>query len=278
MSKKLLMICGLSATLFASATYADSKIKGTGGVSSIDGSSGGGLIPWATLGSYAMDNEIGATGFITRAEINDFELAVAGVSANYHDRIEVSLARQKFTIKANDASISQDKIGLKVKLAGDVIYGAMPQISAGLVYSKLRDPATAVAVGADSVKGNEIYLSGAKVWLNSIANRTAMLNINARYSEANQYGLLGFGGDDQDKKLQWELAAALFITRSVAIGFEYRQKPDNLSALTEQAAQDIFIAWFPNKNFSVTAAWLDLGEIAGSEKQTGTYLSIQGAF
>ncbi|MDP1931747.1 MAG: DUF3034 family protein, partial [Gammaproteobacteria bacterium] len=49
-----------------------------------------------------------------------------------------------------------------------------------------------------------------------------------------------------------------------------------LSALKEDSATDIFVAWLPSKRFSVTAAWVDLGEIAGAPDQTGFYLSIQG--
>tara|TARA_R110002049_G_scaffold114466_2_gene265637 strand:- start:914 stop:1231 length:318 start_codon:yes stop_codon:yes gene_type:complete len=104
-----------------------------------------------------------------------------------------------------------------------------------------------------------------------------MFNVNLRYSQANQYGLLGYGGDDRDTRVQVEVAAAMFLTRSIAIGAEYRQKPDNLSALREDEATDVFVAWFPNKHFSVTGAYVMLGEIAGAAQQNGFYLSIQGA-
>ena len=59
------------------------------------------------------------------------------------------------------------------------------------------------------------------------------------------------------------------------MGIEYREKSNNLG-LSEQDWKDIFIAWFPNKHISVTAAWLDLGRIAGADDQTGWYLSVTG--
>src|SRR5690606_33954441 len=114
--------------------------------------------------------------------------------------------------------ISQDKLGIKFKLAGDLIYGDIPQISAGAIYSHLRDPAIARAVGARDTHGTEFYVSAARVWLDGFANRSTLLNINVRYSAANQYGLLGFNGDDQDSRWHLEAAAALFITRNLAIG------------------------------------------------------------
>ena len=61
----------------------------------------------------------------------------------------------------------------------------------------------------------------------------------------------------------------------IAVGVEYREKSNNLG-LGEQDWQDVFVAWFPNKYVSVTAAWLDLGSIAGAKDQTGWYLSVTG--
>ena len=61
----------------------------------------------------------------------------------------------------------------------------------------------------------------------------------------------------------------------MAVGFEWRQKPDNLSALTENNARDLFLVYFPNKRLSLTAAWVDLGDIAGAADQRGVYFSLQ---
>ncbi len=278
------MIKRLPATLCSSllclllpvCAQADGRIKGTGGVSSTSGAGGGGLIPWATLTSHSTREEWGGSVFLTKADVDDFTLDVAGVGLNFQDKVEVSYARQNFTIKANDARISQDTVGLKYKLAGDLLYGSLPQIVIGAEHSALRDSATATAVGADKTSGTDVYISSARAWIDGLANRTTMLNVNLRYSRANQYGLLGYGGDDMGARLHLEAAAGIFVTRSWVVGAEYRHKSDNLVALKEESATDIFIAWLPNKRFSVTAAWVDLGEIAGATDQTGFYLSMQG--
>ena len=62
------------------------------------------------------------------------------------------------------------------------------------------------------------------------------------------------------------------------LGVEYRQKPDKLSAFREQDAWDAFVAWFPLKYVAVTAARVDLGNIATHPNQHGWYLSLQGSF
>ncbi len=257
--------------------HADGRIKGTGGVSSIGGAGGGGLIPWATLTSLASEEQRGFTAFATYTDLDDFTLDVVGGGVNFSDRLELSYARQSFTIKANDAEIEQDKYALKVRLAGNLLYGKLPQVAFGLERSHLRDPATARAVGAKDDDGTDLYISAARAWIDGLFHRTSMLNVNLRYSQANQFGLLGHGGDDQDTRVQVEVAAAMFLTRSIAIGAEYRQKPDNLNALREGGAADVFVAWFPNKHVSVTGAYVMLGEIAGARPQNGFYLSIQGA-
>lgn len=266
-----------SSLLISFATHADGRIKGTGGVSSVSGAGGGGLIPWATLTSLATEEQRGLTGFATYIDLNDFTLDVLGGAVNFNDRVEISYARQNFTIKANDAEITQDKFGLKVRVAGDLLYGKMPQLALGIERNRLRDPDIARAVGAKDDNGTDLYLSAARAWIDGVFHRTSMLNINLRYSQANQYGLLGYGGDNQDIRLQVEIAAAMFLTRSIAFGAEYRQKPDNLSALQEDKAADVFVAWFPNKHISVTGAYVMLGKIAGAQQQNGFYLSIQGA-
>jgi hypothetical protein len=275
-------VSALSLSAIPATTLADDaqnkrfgKIKGTGGVSAISGAGGGGLTPWATLGSYAEDGQLGGTVFVTQARVDDYQLDVYGGAFTWHNKVEVSYARQDFLIEAAGVHIRQDKVGLRYRLAGDIIYQRLPQITIGVEHGELRDTAVALAVGAEDTRGTDYTLSMAKAWLNGIAHRTTLLNVNLRYSNANQFGILGYGGDDADTKVNLELAGAIFINRSIAVGIEWRQKPDNLSALTEHHAKDLFLAYFPSKRLSLTAAWVDLGDIAGAPDQRGVYFSLQ---
>lgn len=256
----------------------DGKILGTGGVSSISGAGGGGLIPWATLGTYADKGQRGGSAFFTRVDVDDYELSVRGGAIGFGNRVEVSYARQDFVIKAADLRVRQDKTGIKVRVLGDVIFEQAPQITVGMEHGSLRDKGLARAVGAEHTGGTDYTVSVAKAWLNGIASRTTLLNVNMRYGQANQFGILGYGGDDQGGKWTSEIAAAVFLSREIVVGAEYRQKPDNLAALREDDAKDLFIAWFPNKRVSLTAAWVDLGEIAGAANQRGAYVSAQLSF
>jgi DNA-binding NtrC family response regulator len=71
-----------------------------------------------------------------------------------------------------------------------------------------------------------------------------------------------------------ELSAAVWLNDDVLLGAEYRAKPNNLSALREDNAADVFLAWAPVKNLSATIAWTDLGSIAGKPTQRGIYISV----
>ena len=118
----------------------------------------------------------------------------------------------------------------------------------------------------------------ANAWINGPFHRTAFANANLRYTEANELGLLGYGGPESNTGLLFEAATSIFITKGIALGLEYRQKRNHLSWVKEDSWNDVFIAWCPSKAVSVTAAYLDLGEVAGQESQQGTYLSLQASF
>ena len=81
---------------------------------------------------------------------------------------------------------------------------------------------------------------------------------------------------------------AWLVNRQLAVGAEARAKPDNLNrsvlgtgALKEDDWYDVLVVWAPNKNVSLTVAWVDLGKIVPAlqpKRQTGGYLSAQIAF
>ena len=98
-----------------------------------------------------------------------------------------------------------------------------------------------------------------------------------RATRANEIGLLGFGrADDNGYDLVGEVSAAMFFNPEVALGAEYRQKPDGLPGLGESDWRDVFVAWVPNRRFSLAVAWVDLGTIAARPNQDGVFVSMTG--
>ena len=104
-------------------TPGNGKLLLTGGVSSIDGAAGGGLTPWAMVGSYATTGEFGGIAFITHATTQTDTLARSGASAGFDDCFELSLARQEFnaSVVVPDTALRLDIVGIKLRVAGDAV-------------------------------------------------------------------------------------------------------------------------------------------------------------
>ncbi|OOW70603.1 hypothetical protein Xmar_05020 [Xanthomonas axonopodis pv. martyniicola] len=277
-------VAGVFAPLHALA--GDGRLLATGGVSMIEGSSGGGIVPWATLSGYGTRDELGTVAFATHVDSGDYRLDVQGAALTVGNRLELSLARQRLDLGTLQDqlglpwnALGQDVFGAKVRLAGDLVYGHAPQVSLGVQYKRLRNGTLPLAIGARDDHGTDIYLSASRLLLQGAAGYQLLLNGTLRATRANQAGLLGFGGDRRNSyRLVPEVSAAVVLSPSWAVGVEYRDKPNNLGFAREQAWADAFVAWFPNKHVSLTAAWADLGDIATLADQRGPYLSLQVAF
>lgn len=267
----------LSLLLVNPSIAADGKIILTPGISQIEGAAGGGFVPWAQLAGYGSQDEIAGNIFCSRGDTDDYHLNVCGAQLSLYDRIEFSLAQQQFHVDALDTHIEQRVFGAKIRLYGDIIYSRFPQLSIGMQHKALEDATVAELLGADDDSGVDLYLAASKLHLGAIAGYNWFWNVTARSTKANQIGLLGYGGGDDERELLIEASTAILLGRHLAVGIEYRQKPDNL-AVKEDDWSNVFVAWFPNKNLSLTAAYLDLGDIAGARSQRGSYFSITGYF
>lgn len=259
------------------ALAADGKLIGTAGLTQVEGSGGGGIVPWATISGYDSRDQISATATATQVDVDDYRLNVLAASLSLYDRVELSIAHQRFDLKSLGGEIKQNVFGLKYRVYGDVVFSDWPQISVGLQHKRLENGAIAAAVGADnSSSGTDFYVAATKVHLGAIGGYNAVWNLAARATKANQMGLLGYGGvQNSSYELMLEASAGILFSRHLAVGVEYRQKPDNLG-LGEDDWMDFFVAYIPSKNFNMTLAWADLGSIAGAQGQKGLYLSFNG--
>ena len=265
----------------AGGAIAGERLLATGGVTQIEGAAGGGLVPWALIAGDGTRDQIGVTAFHTNIEIDDFRLKSSGIAVGIHDRVELSLTRQLFSLgtTAPGQSIRQDVVGAKVRIAGDAVIDQdswMPQVAVGIQHKRNRDWAIPFALGASKANGTDFYVSATKLYLAGFAGRNLLLNATLRATKANQLGLLGFGGDKRNRyQAQFETSAAVFLTDSFAVGAEYRFKPDNLSVFPEDNYSDFFAAWFFSKHASATLAYARLGQIADKRNQDGVYISLQ---
>lgn len=261
----------------------EGRLKATGGLVTIEGAAGGGLVPWAVLSGLSTRPGFDAVAGVSVTAVGDFRLESIGLSASWNDRFELSLARQQFSIDRGllpegfDRHLRQHVLGAKLRIAGDLIYGELPQMALGLQYKRNSDDALASALGARRDHDVEAYFSVTRLILDGPFHRNWLLNGSLRATRANETGLLGFGaaGDD-DYDLVGEFSTALFLNPEFALGAEYRQKPKGLAGLGESDWRDVFVAWFPTPRFSLALAWVDLGTIAARPDQDGVFLSMTG--
>ncbi len=276
----LIAACGLA---MISPAYAEiGRLSATNALISIDGATGGGLVPLATIGSLSERGQWGAQASMSRAQTDTYALNVLGVALGFGNRLELSWARQRFDISKLGlpiSSLEQDVVGAKVRLAGDLIYDDLPQFTAGVQYRRLRDDTLPLLLGARDGSDVEAYLTVSRLFLNGPFKRNLLLSAGVRATRANQLGLLGYGGDrGNSHELVFEGAAALFLNPQWAIGAEYRGKSGNLSAAPEDDWTDLFIGYFPNPHLSVALARLNLGDIAGQTNERGYYLNVQATW
>lgn len=262
------------------------KLLLTGGVSQIEGAAGGGLTPWAVIGGYGTQDQIGANAFYTRVNVQDYHLDDAGALVGIDNRVEFSVAQQRFNTEDVGAALGlgrgftfrQNVVGVKVRLFGDAVLEQdswVPQVSVGAQYKKNNQGAILHAIGAKSDHGIDYYVSATKLYL----SQSVLVNATLRFTKANQIGILGFGGDRHDAyHAEFEGSLAYLLSRNWAVGAEYRQKPDNLGIAHENDWYDAFVAWAPTKNVSVTLAYAHLGNIVIKDNQRGLYASVQVGF
>ena len=262
----------------------NAKLLLTNAVSAVDGASGGGISNWATIAGRQETRGVGVQAHVTAVLLPDFFYQSHGVALGIADRIELSYARQNLDTQDVGAALgigqgymlNQDVFGAKVRLFGDVVYGntMVPQVAVGAQYKRSLDGAVASAVGAAHDEGVDVTLSATKLLL----SHSVLVNTTARLTKANQNGLLGFGSVlDDSYAVQFEGAVAYQFSRRFVMGTEFRTKPDNLG-LGEGDWFDVFAAYAPSDNLTVTAAYADLGSIATFTGQRGAFLQAQVAF
>lgn len=292
-------LLALASLNVSPALASTGKLVLTGGISTIEGAGGGGLTPWAMIGTQATENEIGVAANLSYGRTNDYRLETKSVMLGWNERVELSLGQQSFDtgitgralVGPQGVDLEQTIIGAKVRLFGDAILDAdrlMPAVSVGVQHKRLDagDLAPILRGLNASTSGTDFYVAATKLFL----KQGVLVNGTLRATKANQNGLLGFGGNNNTSyELMPEFSVAKMLRDNLAIGAEYRFMPNNLkldtpngNGLAADDWKDIFVVWAPSKNLSLTAAYVDLGRIVpattNGRDQTGFYLSAQLAF
>ncbi|HEU0234274.1 MAG TPA: DUF3034 family protein [Gallionella sp.] len=260
----------------------------------VEGSAGGGLVPMALM--HPQGPLVSYTNLATQ----NYGIQSIAVGGTVMDRVEVSLAHQMVnaaavgTALAVDNRINQNIFGLKVKVLdmGDstpqVAIGLQAKSSSGAILDYLK---TNNAISSTS--GTDLYAVATKVV--TVGGKGVVLNGVLRATKANTMGILGFGGGTAaggktGYSVKPELSAGVFLADNIIFGGEYRAKPNNVSnavlGFKEEGAYSLFMAYIVNKNMTITAAYVNLGQVGPSQaalatmakKQDGMYWQLQTNF
>lgn len=263
----------------------------------VEGSAGGGVVPMALM--HPQGPLISYTNLTTQ----NFGIQSIAIGGTIADRAEVSLGHLMTTVPTiyctagfcTDNRITVNTLGLKVKVLD--MSDSAPQVAIGLQHksssgSLLDVLQTAGAISGKS--GTDVYAVATKVV--TMGGKGVVLNGVLRATKANQMGILGFGGGTAaggktSYSVEPEVSVGVFLADNVIFGGEYRAKPNNISAaagglgVKEEGAYTLFMAYIPNKNMTITAAYANLGQVGastaavgGTARQDGMYLQLQANF
>jgi hypothetical protein len=232
--------------------YNDGKVLATPGVQMVDGASGGGITPWATITGYETRDGINGTLHFTYVNLPNYSLDSLGAAVGFYDRLELSYSYDILPtgstfdtvglltgvlsgsggnnagIDAWNTTIKMQVFGAKVRLFGEAIYDSdnlIPQVSAGAFFKYNHNKQLLETLGAAKNNGNEYYLAATKIFF----PLSTLLNVTLRYSDANEDGLTGFGGPNGSKhQIRPEVSLAYLLAKNTAVGGEWMKHGDNL--------------------------------------------------
>ena len=284
----------------------------------IEGEGGGAIVPWAYTSNASKDGGVGMPAASIWTWVSDsYTINFWPVAVSIGDRIELGFAYQNLDISTLKSDLRDDSyvaLGGAARLDAELDNLQMitahakfqfvkesenwPAMAVSVSYKKaldvdelddnLSDDARAVLgagapkvlkyMGVDDDDGFEVNLMATKLWKTKIPLLTAF---NLRYTQANQLGFLGFS---DDWSLNPEFTLAILPESNVAIGVEFRYKPDELKSVNdylnangggavaatgnlndysfkEDHFVDFFVAYLPTPNLTIAAGVANIGNV-----------------
>jgi len=268
------------------------RLLATGGVSTIEGAGGGGIVPWALITGYGTDKQIGGSVYGTGVTTGGLSASDGGIAIGLFDRVEISYSHYSLylgnqyapvvtdTLNGGSHTLDENNEGIKVRLFGDAIYDEyIPQVSAGVIFQQSQNKTLVEAIGARP-DGQTYYVAATKLLFDAFLGRDVLLDGDLIETKAYQLGLLGFGSsDDNGYHAEFAGSVAVLLNRGLAVGAEYRTMPRENKAVGHASNYaDLFVAYFPTQHVSITAAYAYLGDVAPAVDAPGKSTKNQSAF
>ncbi len=288
----------------------------------IDSGGGGAIVPWAYISNAPKGGGVGMpAGSIWTWVSDSYTINFWPVAVSIGDRIELGIAYQNLDISTLKSDLRSDSLAalpnvLDTKLDNVQMITAhakfqflketesLPAMAISVSYKKALDvdevndnltsgarntlgasaPEVLKWMGLDDDAGFEFNLMATKLWKTKIPILTA---VNLRYTQAHQLGFLGFS---DDWSINPEFTLAILPEPNIAIGVEYRKKPDEYKSLNrylganggaaagyrplddysfgEDDFIDFFVAYLPTPNLTIAAGVANIGNVVHRETKS----------
>ncbi len=288
----------------------------------IEGEGGGAIVPWAYVSNPSTDGGIGKPAVSLWTWVSDsYTINFWPVAVTVGDRLEFGFAYQNLDISTLKSDLRNDstpvlgavnrldtKLDNLQMITAHAKYqfvkesASLPAMAISVSYKKALDvdelddnltdnvrnalgaglPKVLKTMGVDDDDGFEVNLMATKLWKTKIPLLTA---VNLRYTQANQLGFLGFS---DDWSLNPEVTLAILPAANVAVGVEFRYKPDALKSVNDYlningvASQstlndysfkedhfvDFFVAYLPTPNLTIAAGVANIGNVVHRETKS----------
>ncbi len=290
----------------------------------IDSGGGGAIVPWAYISNAPKKGGIGMPAASIWTWVSDsYTINFWPVAVSIGDRLELGFAYQNLDISTLKSDLRGDSAAALGANRLDTKLDNLQMITAHAKFQFVKEsenwPAMAISVsykkaldvdelddnltanvrnaglvaangpkvmewmGVDDDDGFEVNLMATKLWKTKIPILTA---VNLRYTQANQLGFLGFS---DDWSLNPEFTLAILPEPNVAIGIEYRKKPDELKSVNDYLRAntavpglgtlndytfgeddfiDFFVAYLPTPNLTIAAGIANIGNVVHRETKS----------
>lgn len=228
-------------------------------------------------------------------------LGFGSITETLGDRVELGYAFQTLSLDdlpndieaATGVKISDDFVNLhnfnaRVALVKESEFGQswMPAITAGVHY-KYNDTistmdselgGTLTSIGIEDNSGFDYTLYGSKML--TFLPRPVLINVGIRSTEAAHIGLLGFTGE---RDLVAEGNIVVFVTDRLALGGEYRQKPNSYNQVPGLIGQEddwwsVVFGYVASNNVTISGGYFNLGQVLNSNESTALALKVKYEF
>ena len=283
--KKLIFLAGVLLLVFGSLT---DKVFAGPPFNNLEGVGGVAFNPLAYLADSGEEFvKIGNTNVLAKPRFGTWYVNLPdakidwtsfGVATTLLKRLEISYGFQNISWEAHP-TFHKNNIGAKLLVLKENSFNTkfVPAFSVGTIYKNTSNKSLRDAgISALRSSGQDWYAVATK----TVTLLPVPVIISGGVLSTQEYvtGVLGFSNN---RKLTGFANIDLVLPKGFVAGFEFKQGARYSAAVQNANYWDAHLAWIPNKNLTLIAAYTATGHYTGSSRQglgNGVVLSAQYAF